>query len=263
MKKVVKKIIGVMLALCLFVEAGLQSNAESRWSNYNYKANLKGYSLEQLYLLSHQVVNAVFEEIISRLEVSSKYSTQATGASTPAIDSYISLIKASVSTSHVLTIEINVKSNIPSISYFDFTIGYEYPGACRTDGTKVSLEGMSKGKHTITINTKGLVSGINVVAEIKARDYKERKVFKSLFDKPFACKTVFHEINSNDVMMDRVQSKIPDFILLLTCFGKIGKAARVAITILEGLNFVSSYLSSGPEVALAPKFAFLRYNSII
>ena len=74
MKKVVKKIIGVMLALCLFVEAGLQSNAESRWSNYNYKANLKGYSLEQLYLLSHQVekpveVNAVFEEIISRLEV--------------------------------------------------------------------------------------------------------------------------------------------------------------------------------------------------
>lgn len=223
------------------------------------KKYLDSCTLDQLYDLSHVVenqqnVNAVFEELLERVsaqqndESNSVRSTPT--ASTSLIDNYISFTSASVTTAHVLTIKINVKSNIPSTSYFDFTLGYEYPTTCRTEGKMISLEGRSKGNHTITINTKGLVSGIYVSADMVARDYNEHKHLKTLFDRPYTTHIAYQTITQSDVTAKKVTAAIPGVILFFTPVSSGSKLAKVTIKIVEALSIVASLDVQTPDLAV-------------
>lgn len=222
---------------------------------------LESCTLEQLYDLSHEVeiqqnVNAVFEELLKRVSESKDdteskdNSARSTPTTSALIDNYISVTSVSVTTNHVLTIVVNVKSNIPSSSYFSFTLGYEYPTACRTAGTMVNMTGRSKGTHTITITTKGLVSGIHVAANVVARDYKEHKHFANLFDRPYTTHVAYQTITQADVTAHKVSAAIPSVILFFTPVDDLGRLARVTIRILEGLSIVAAFDVKTPDLAV-------------
>jgi len=151
---------------------------------------------------------------------------------------------------HVVTISFQVKANIPTSPYFDFSLGYEYPTECRTSGAKLNLSGTKKGYYTKTINTKGLVSGIYIVADVTARDYREHKLLKKAFDKPFVRKTAFQEITQTDVTLRKVSAAIPSIILFFSPLKGYGKMGQVVMKIAEALTIAVALDVETPDLAV-------------
>lgn len=260
MKKILKHSIYIILSIFLVITLICPVNALNNQQFVEAeltKEYLDTCSIEQLYDLSHVVeeeknVNLVFEELLERVSKQGDENITRSNPSTSTnlIDNYVSFISASVTTSHVLTIKVNVKSNIPSTSYFQFKLGYEYPAACRTDGLMVNMSGRSKGEHTIQINTKGLVSGINVLADVVARDYKEHKHFKILFDRPYTTYTTYQTITQTDVNLHKVTAAIPGVILFFTPANNLSKLGKVTIKIAEALSIVAAFDLQTPDLAV-------------
>ena len=265
MKNVFKKImclfISAIVVATMAVPAVAAEDPQNQVFDESYLTNeyINSCSLETLYELSHiaeeqQHVNAIFDELLERVSEQQKADNNSQRstptATTNLIDNYVSVTSANVTTAHVLTIKINVKSNIPSTSYFNFELGYEYPTACRTEGTMVSLAGRSKGNHTITINTKGLVSGIYISVDIIARDYKEHKHFKTLFDRPYATHTAYQTITQTDVTVNKVTAAIPSVILFFTPTKNLDALGKVTIKIAEALSIAVALDAQTPDMAV-------------
>lgn len=257
-------IFSVVMLSSLIIPVNAAASEQSSIEAILTNEYLESCTIEQLYDLSHVVekrenVNAVFEELLKRVsKIQNNLKSESVGASvrstttasTNLIDNYISISSTSVSTSHVLKIVVNVKSNIPSTSYLNFTLGYEYPTACRTAGTMVNMSGRSKGTHIITINTKGLVSAIYVSANVVARDYTEHKHFKTLFDKPYSSHVAYQTITQTDVTLHKVTAAIPGVVLFFTPADGLSKLGKVTLKIVEALSIVTALDVKTPDLAV-------------
>ena len=235
--------------------------------------DLETLSYDELLNLAHQVelehnVNAVFEELLKRASAGEPNQSEEGGRSTPTgttyiIDGYIYLINASVTTSHVLTIVVNVISNIPSTAYFNFTLGYEYPAACHTNGTMQSIAGLSKGVHILTINTLGLVCGITIAADICAGSYNEHKHYTTLFGRPYSNSTSFHTVTSTDVTLHKITAFVLGVSTLFLNQLQLGETAEAVLTVVSGLNVAASFLNPVPALAVGQYYkitASYSYN---
>lgn len=266
MKHFFKRFISVFLVVTLASSLVITANAADSSKRFAKgkitQAQLKHCSVEELMELSHTVdttenANAVFNELLLRLSIEKDQEPANSGllkapttGNTTLIDNYISIVSASVTTSHVLTLVVNVKGDIPVTSYFNFKLGYEYPSACRTDGTMLNMSGRKKGTHTITINTKGLVSGIYVSADLIARDYKEHKHFKTLFDKPYSSKVTYKEITQADVTANQLTIATGGAILYLASNYATGGLSQAIIKVLSGLSVVAAFDTRTPSLAV-------------
>ena len=253
-------VIVIFISVASPISASSPSTIDHTDESILSKDFLSSQSLDQLYTLSREVeneinVNSVFEEILNRLsaqensstERSSVYSSPTTSA---AIDNYISFVSATVTTSHVLTIVVNVKANIPTSSYFNFTVGYEYPSSYRTEGSYVNMSGRQKGLHTITINTKGFVGRITVYADIVARNYTEHKHFKTLFDRPYTSNVVFHTITEEDVRNAGISNIIVAGVLTFIPGGKLTGIYAVLYKVTSYLSFTATLDIMTPSLAV-------------